>query len=232
MGRSGVYVIEQVGTDRCYVGSSRNMRTRWAAHRKLLGRGRHHSSYLQHAWSKHGEAAFRFGVLREVDPPALLIVEQEYIDRLKPAFNLCPLARSRLGSRQREEVRAKVAAIVRARAARITHCPRGHAYDEANTYINAKGKRICRACSALRVSASYAAETPEQREARRVRVSAYAGRGRARRWSPEHRAKLSAANLGRPISVEARVKMRAAKIGRPLSAEHRAKISAAQRSRR
>lgn len=32
-----------------------------------------------------------------------------------------------------------------------THCPQGHPYDEANTYIpkggKAKGKRICRACS-------------------------------------------------------------------------------------
>lgn len=27
-----------------------------------------------------------------------------------------------------------------------THCPRGHAYDEANTYRNAKGYRWCRAC--------------------------------------------------------------------------------------
>lgn len=29
--------------------------------------------------------------------------------------------------------------------ARKTHCPRGHAYDEANTYVN-DNKRYCRAC--------------------------------------------------------------------------------------
>jgi hypothetical protein len=29
--------------------------------------------------------------------------------------------------------------------AAITHCPRGHAYDEANTYVK-KGCRQCRAC--------------------------------------------------------------------------------------
>lgn len=34
------------------------------------------------------------------------------------------------------------AAIERAK----THCPRGHAYDQANTYANAKGYRWCRAC--------------------------------------------------------------------------------------
>lgn len=27
-----------------------------------------------------------------------------------------------------------------------THCPQGHPYDEANTYINKQGKRECRAC--------------------------------------------------------------------------------------
>lgn len=30
--------------------------------------------------------------------------------------------------------------------ARKTHCPRGHTYDEQNTYIDKKGKRQCRAC--------------------------------------------------------------------------------------
>jgi hypothetical protein len=33
-------------------------------------------------------------------------------------------------------------------AARRTHCPQGHPYDEANTYVNARGHRQCRACRA------------------------------------------------------------------------------------
>ncbi|QKN87687.1 HNH endonuclease [Streptomyces phage Cumberbatch] len=33
-----------------------------------------------------------------------------------------------------------------ARAARATHCPRGHAYDTANTYRTPDGWRRCRAC--------------------------------------------------------------------------------------
>jgi hypothetical protein len=27
-----------------------------------------------------------------------------------------------------------------------THCPQGHAYDEANTYVNPRGARVCRTC--------------------------------------------------------------------------------------
>lgn len=31
-----------------------------------------------------------------------------------------------------------------------THCPRGHEYNEKNTYHNGKGDRICRECNRLR----------------------------------------------------------------------------------
>jgi len=32
----------------------------------------------------------------------------------------------------------------------VTHCPQGHEYDEANTYVCSQGKRQCRACAAAR----------------------------------------------------------------------------------
>lgn len=28
----------------------------------------------------------------------------------------------------------------------VTHCPKGHPYDNVNTYVDPKGKRRCRAC--------------------------------------------------------------------------------------
>ena len=31
-----------------------------------------------------------------------------------------------------------------------THCPSGHPYDEANTYLTSAGRRLCRACRAIR----------------------------------------------------------------------------------
>lgn len=40
-----------------------------------------------------------------------------------------------------------------ARNARKTHCPAGHEYDEANTYISASGWRGCRACNRERARA-------------------------------------------------------------------------------
>lgn len=39
--------------------------------------------------------------------------------------------------------------------ARKTHCPKGHPYDEENTYINSEGQRICRICQARRMREWY-----------------------------------------------------------------------------
>lgn len=39
---------------------------------------------------------------------------------------------------------------VAAANARATHCPQGHAYDEANTYTWTNGGRHCRACARIK----------------------------------------------------------------------------------
>jgi group I intron endonuclease len=44
------------------------------------------------------------------------------------------------------EWRAKSIAAIRARAAAITHCIHGHAYEADNIYLNALGRRSCRIC--------------------------------------------------------------------------------------
>jgi hypothetical protein len=40
-------------------------------------------------------------------------------------------------------------ANVRQYSDRITHCPKGHEYDEKNTYIRKNGSRKCRECNKL-----------------------------------------------------------------------------------
>jgi hypothetical protein len=42
-----------------------------------------------------------------------------------------------------------------AQAARKTHCPQGHPYDEANTHISAKGYRQCRECGRRKQNPHY-----------------------------------------------------------------------------
>jgi len=38
-------------------------------------------------------------------------------------------------------------ANIREMAERITHCPYGHPYDKANTFLNSRGGRHCRTCN-------------------------------------------------------------------------------------
>lgn len=52
-----------------------------------------------------------------------------------------------------------------------THCPAGHAYDDANTYVTRKGKRSCRACNTARMRATRNVGTRAYRELPRIGVS-------------------------------------------------------------
>jgi len=167
--KCGVYTITCSTTGKVYVGSSVRIYARWGAHRTCLRKGKSTCIILQHAWSCHGEQNFEFKVVEECKRDDLYGREQYYVATLRPVLNSHTDVRRRYGA----AVRAKINARLRARAAFITRCPRGHEYTEANTYRSAKGKRICRACNALRVSGVYAAETPEQREARRARAADY-----------------------------------------------------------
>lgn len=158
----GVYVIEQRGTGRYYIGSTYRIYRRWGEHRKLLDRGKHHSPFLQHAWEKYGADAFEFYVLEECSQDELLIKEQEYIDAFKPEFNVNPTAGSRLGSKSRPETVAKQTATIRATLAARTHCPAGHEYTPENTALYQKA-RICRECARQLARKRQAGFTPEER---------------------------------------------------------------------
>lgn len=69
-----------------------------------------------------------------------------------------------------DHLRAVTAAANNARSsspsalrARVTHCPKGHPYDEANTYVSPKGGRGCRICrcaSVQKAKAKRRASTP------------------------------------------------------------------------
>lgn len=53
-------------------------------------------------------------------------------------------------------------------AAQKTHCPRGHPYDEANTYLDKNGHRYCRICG-LEASRRWRNRNLERERARAVR---------------------------------------------------------------
>lgn len=76
MNTSGIYQIFCVPISRGYVGSSKNISSRWYSHRNLLKNNKHPNKYLQNSWNKYGEYAFVFKVLEIVNPPTKEILEK------------------------------------------------------------------------------------------------------------------------------------------------------------
>lgn len=219
----GIYVIICWANSVVYVGHSTCIDERWKTHRRDLTGNYHHCDYLQRAWNKYGEAAFEFGVHKEM-PGATI---QELVDAethlwelwegdrfsdvkpgMPPSCNpivAAKISASHKGKTVTPEARAKISAALKGR-------PKS-AETRARMSAAAKGRVF----------------TPETR----AKMS-FSLKGRT--IGPEHRAKLSAAMKGRnrgPLSKEHRAKIGAANKGRPshlrgrkLTPEHRAKISA------
>lgn len=112
---SGVYLIVNTVNGNFYVGSSRNLASRWSAHRRALETGRHEGPGLQAAWNKYGAEAFRFEVLEYCEPERLIELEQGYIDGLKPRYNRNPVAGKPPTNDYTDERRAQISAQFKGR---------------------------------------------------------------------------------------------------------------------
>lgn len=93
---TGIYTITSPSGN-CYVGSATSFKRRWNKHRQDLRAGKHHSVALQRAYDKYGESALKFEKVALFPITDLIVIEQSFIDRLKPKYNCCPKAGSTLG---------------------------------------------------------------------------------------------------------------------------------------
>jgi len=90
----GIYQIQLLGTDRCYVGRSIGVGGRLFDHVKALLLNKHGNPKLQRAWNKYGHDRFAFKILQKVDPAELATAEQSWINHFQAAsigFNIVPL---------------------------------------------------------------------------------------------------------------------------------------------
>lgn len=110
---TGIYQIVNTINGKRYIGSSVNIGKRWKRHISQLELGTHHSVPLQRAWLKYGASAFHFGVIVICDKSELVSTEQIWLDSASPAYNVCPNAYSRLGSKWTDESRAKKSAAMK-----------------------------------------------------------------------------------------------------------------------
>jgi group I intron endonuclease len=78
--RMGIYKIINVVNNKFYVGSAVNFSRRKARHFSELRHNKHNNRWLQASWNKHGEQAFVFAIVEEVQDKALLLeVENRWL---------------------------------------------------------------------------------------------------------------------------------------------------------
>lgn len=192
--RSGVYEIRNANGKR-YIGSAVHLSQRWGSHRHQLRRNTHHSAHLQSAWNKSGEAAFNFYKLVICKPEHLLMYEQLCIDGFAPEYNICRTAGSSLGVKRTPGCRANLSASKRGNKYALGF--KHSAESRAKLSASLRGKQ-----NALGYKHSASAL---------AKMSAtHLGRKRPT-FSDEHKAKISAALLGRKLTPETIAKMSAAK---------------------
>ena len=132
---SGVYSITNRRTGKLYVGSAFVVSRRLYHHRERLRKGTHENQYLQRAWNKYGEAAFRLDVVEACPPSRVLKREQFWMDKTDSynrqyGYNICPVAGSAMAGRTHSEEsrrkmsrarKGKVPTAATAAAAKATH---------------------------------------------------------------------------------------------------------------
>ena len=111
--KAGVYLISNNVNGKCYVGSTIHLDQRRKQHFSRLEHNKHVNKHLQNAYNKYGREAFEFEVLEIIDiddsiKDNLLMREQFWIDNLKPAYNILPVAGSNLGYQHTEETKQKI----------------------------------------------------------------------------------------------------------------------------
>lgn len=79
MKRCGIYCIRNDVNKKIYIGSSKNIKSRWRRHKSDLNRGDHRNPHLQSAWNKYGKDEFEFYVLEECKEEKLIEKENYYI---------------------------------------------------------------------------------------------------------------------------------------------------------
>ena len=84
---SGIYKITNTITGDFYIGSSKDIKRRWAAHKWKSRWKNYPNNPMYQDMQKYGVDKFEFQVLVEVEIASLKEIEQQFIETLKPTYN-------------------------------------------------------------------------------------------------------------------------------------------------
>lgn len=109
----GIYKIKsKIIPIRIYIGSSVNIISRWKNHKIELALNKHGNIVLQNHVNMYGIEDLHFTILHRCEEKDLLNNEQYFIDKDNPYFNICRIAKSRLGCKVSDETKKKMSIIV------------------------------------------------------------------------------------------------------------------------
>lgn len=198
----GIYRIRNIVNDHCYVGSSANLQRRVLGHLSELRRGVHHAQPLQRAWNKYGADSFAFELIELCAEVDLYVREQYWLDTLKPAYNVKPVATPGwLGQKHSPET------IEKMRAAQRTPEARERQKRMAAGRVGLKHSQESKAKMSAALKGRRLSEAAKEHLRKVAAEMQY-------RHSPEVRERISAANMGRKNSPDAIERMRLALTGR------------------
>ena len=107
----GIYKITNNINNKCYIGSSVNIKRRIITHKYFLKKGTHHCEHLQRAWLKYGCENFKFEIIEIVDDVLELEeIEQKYIDNVnrEMLYNGCLKAGNKSGFKHSDDTKKKI----------------------------------------------------------------------------------------------------------------------------
>ena len=84
---SGIYKIINTITGDFYIGSSNDVKLRWASHKRKSTWKRFPNNQLYKDMQEYGKDKFVFELLAEVEIEKLKEAEQKFIETLKPTYN-------------------------------------------------------------------------------------------------------------------------------------------------
>lgn len=84
---SAVYKIVNTVTGDFYIGSSKNVKHRWADHKCPSTWKNNPNKQLYKDMQKYGVDSFELQVITEIKPESLKEAEQQFIEKLKPIYN-------------------------------------------------------------------------------------------------------------------------------------------------
>ena len=82
-----VYMIVNTATGDFYIGSSKDVKSRWTDHKKPSVWKKHPNNPMYLDMKKYGTDKFAFEILEEAEPEELKVTEQKFIETLKPTYN-------------------------------------------------------------------------------------------------------------------------------------------------